>query len=207
MIRMHTPVLILGSTGRLGKALCRRLEMQTGITALPRRMLDATDAAAVDEVLRCVRPVFVINAVAYTAVDRAQTECDDAWRLNAEVPSALAAACARHGAALIHYSSGYVYDGHTSVPYVETDEAKPASVYGASKLAGDEAVLVSPAAALVLRTNWLYGDAGDFVQTMLSRVRTHDTVRVVCDQWGGAHVDRASRCGHGTHRRQRAGQP
>lgn len=177
--------LILGRNGQLGWALERRLQGRADVVALGRDALDLADAAAVAAAVDAARPTVVFNAAAYTAVDRAETEVDAAYAVNARAPGALAAACARHGAILVHYSTDYVFDGSKAGRWVETDATGPLSVYGASKLAGEQAVLDTRCAAVILRTSWVYGDhGGNFAKTMLRLATERDTLRVVADQHG-----------------------
>jgi dTDP-4-dehydrorhamnose reductase len=178
-------LLILGRDGQLGWALERRAAGLGDVTSLGRAELDLTDLDAIAARVASLRPDLVFNAAAYTAVDRAEQERALAFRVNAEAPGALAAACAAHGAALVHYSTDYVFDGRKAGPYVETDPTGPAGVYGASKLAGEQAVLASGCAAVVLRTSWVYGDhGGNFAKTMLRLATERDALRVVADQHG-----------------------
>jgi dTDP-4-dehydrorhamnose reductase len=177
--------LILGRNGQLGWALERRLQGRLDLVALGRDALDLADASAVAAAVDAARPTVVFNAAAYTAVDRAETEVDAAYAVNARAPGALAAACARHGALLVHYSTDYVFDGTKAGRWVETDPTGPLSVYGASKLAGEQAILETPCAAVILRTSWVYGEHGaNFAKTMLRLATERDTLRVVCDQHG-----------------------
>ncbi|MFM1990471.1 MAG: hypothetical protein RJA99_3428 [Pseudomonadota bacterium] len=177
--------LILGRNGQLGWALERRLQGRADVVALGRDALDAADPAALAAAVDAARPTVVFNAAAYTAVDRAETEVDAAYAVNARAPGVLAAACAKHGAILVHYSTDYVFDGSKAGRWVETDATGPLSVYGASKLAGEEAVLATPCAAVILRTSWVYGDHGaNFAKTMLRLATERDALRVVADQHG-----------------------
>ena len=130
-------------------------------------------------------PCLVINAAAYTAVDAAESDEAAAFRANRDGPAELARLCATAGIPLIHVSTDYVYDGEKPSAYVETDPVAPRSVYGASKLAGETAVLASGARAIILRTAWVYAATGrNFVRTMLNLAQTRDTLRVVADQQG-----------------------
>jgi dTDP-4-dehydrorhamnose reductase len=177
--------LILGRNGQLGWALERRLAGHAEVIALGRAELDLADPAAVAAALDTVRPDVVLNAAAYTAVDRAETERELAFAVNARAPEALAGACRRHGTMLIHYSTDYVFDGSKTAPWVEDDPTGPLNVYGASKLAGEQAIEASGCAAAVLRTSWVYGDhGGNFAKTMLRLATERDTLRVVADQHG-----------------------
>ena len=180
-----TKTLILGRTGQLGWALARSAPADADVVELGRTDVDFADARAVEAAVDSVRPAVVLNAVAYTAVDRAEQDRDAAYAVNAASPAALAAACARHGAVLVHYSTDYVFDGRADRAYRETDPTGPLGVYGASKLAGEQAVLATPAAAIVLRTSWVYGEhGGNFLKTMLRLASERDALRVVADQRG-----------------------
>jgi dTDP-4-dehydrorhamnose reductase len=177
--------MILGRNGQLGWALERRLHGEPGLIVLGRAELDLADAGAVAAALESTRPQVVFNAAAYTAVDRAETDRDTAFAVNARAPEALAAACARVGAILVHYSTDYVFDGSKAGRWVETDPTGPLSVYGESKLAGEQALAASPCASVVLRTSWVYGDHGaNFAKTMLRLATERDALRVVSDQHG-----------------------
>lgn len=147
--------------------------------------LDLTQPAQIRAVTRDLRPELILNAAAYTAVDRAEAEPVLARVLNAEAPALLAAEAARLGAGIIHYSTDYVYDGSKRDPWLESDAPGPLGVYGATKLAGDEAVLGSGARAVVLRTAWVYSAHGhNFLRTMLRLGREQERLRVVSDQIG-----------------------
>lgn len=187
--------LILGMHGQLGWSLERRAAALGDVLALGRDELDLADPQAIADCIASVRPTLVLNAAAYTAVDRAEQERDLAFGVNARGPEALAIACATHGSALIHYSTDYVFDGRKAGAYVETDATGPINVYGASKLAGEQAVLESGCAAIVLRTSWVYGDhGGNFAKTMLRLATERESLRVVADQrgtptWAGRLAD------------------
>lgn len=181
---MSGPVLILGAGGQVGQAT-RDALAQAGraVVGLDRGELDVTDDAALDAAFRRLRPAVVINAAAYTAVDRAEAEPEAAQAVNGRAPGLVAAAARLHGAALIHLSTDYVFDGRKGAPYDEADPAVPLSVYGRSKRAGEEAVLRSGAAGAVVRTSWLLG-AGGFVDAVLSRAQAGEPLRIVEDQKG-----------------------
>ncbi len=132
-----------------------------------------------------MQPTLVVNAAAWTAVDAAEKEVDAAYRANRDGPATLARLCARDGVPLIHISTDYVFDGAKPTPYTEQDPTGPTGVYGASKLAGEQAVLDSGAKAAVLRTAWVYNATGkNFVRTMLNAAQKVSTLRVVADQFG-----------------------
>jgi len=166
-------ILIAGAHGQLGLALARRL---AGAHQLRERCAQA---------IADTRPDLVLNCAAYTAVDRAESERDAAFAVNAAGAGNLASACRDAGATLVHFSTDYVFDGAAGQPYVESDRVAPQSVYGASKLAGERAVIDSGADHLILRLSWVYGnDGGNFYKTMLRLAAERPTLRVVADQWG-----------------------
>jgi dTDP-4-dehydrorhamnose reductase len=183
--RLALKTLILGRTGQLGWALERRAAGLGDVVAFGRRDLDLANPKAVADRIAAIRPDVVFNAAAYTAVDRAESERDLAFSLNAGVPETLAAVCAVQGALLIHYSTDYVFDGLKAGAYLESDPTAPVNVYGASKLAGEQAIMASRCAAVVLRTAWVYGDHGNnFAKTILRLATERDRLAVVADQHG-----------------------
>ncbi|MBL1076222.1 dTDP-4-dehydrorhamnose reductase [Nocardia sp. 2] len=173
-------VVVTGAHGQLGRALLR---LSPDAHGFGRDELDITDADAVRGI---VNPGDVlVNCAAYTAVDQAEREVDAAFAVNATGPAVLAAACAAAGARLIHVSTDYVFPGNASKPYEPEDPTGPATVYGRSKLAGEQAVLECAPDAHIVRTAWVYtGRGGDFVATMRRLERERDTVNVVNDQIG-----------------------
>ena len=178
-------ILILGGSGQVGFELQRALAPLGNCIAPGRRSLDLQDAAAVVRLLDELRPTLIVNAAAWTAVDAAEKARDEAFRLNAALPAQLADYCASHSATLVHYSSDYVYPGDGDTAWRETSETGPLSVYGKSKLAGDEAVLASGADALIFRTSWVYSARGhNFMKTMLRLARERVALRIVGDQIG-----------------------
>ncbi|MCW2387058.1 dTDP-4-dehydrorhamnose reductase [Sphingobium sp. B11D3B] len=178
-------VIITGAGGQLGQALQRCAPEDADIVALDRAALDIGDAAAVSACVAEVQPALILNAAAYTAVDKAESDRDLAWRINADGPGNLARAAASSGANLVHVSTDFVFDGTSGMPYRPDSPVAPLGVYGASKRAGEEAVLAASPQALIVRTAWVYGDTGhNFVRTMLRLVAERDEVRVVADQIG-----------------------
>lgn len=178
------PILVTGGTGQLAQAL-RQAAGGRQLIGVGRPEFDFDRPDALVPLLVRTAPSLIINAAAYTAVDRAETEPDAAHRANAEGPGLLARHCADAGIKLIHVSTDYVFDGAKGAPYVESDPPNPIGVYGASKLAGEQAVLASGAQAIVLRTSWVYSSVGrNFVLTMLNAARKTDRLRVVADQIG-----------------------
>ncbi len=179
-------VMITGARGQVGRAVIGAAPRSAQLIAVTHDELDIADAQAVDRVVTATWPDVVVNAAAYTAVDRAETEIEQARLANAAGPANLARSTAKCGARLIHLSTNFVFDGMSSAPYRPEDPAKPLSVYGATKLAGELAVLeIIPACSVVLRTAWVYDATGrNFVLTMLRLMRECGTVRVVADQFG-----------------------
>ena len=175
-----------GAGGQVGTEL-RRLAGPSGWDLVPtdRPSLNITDRTSVDAAIARNRPDIVINAAAYTAVDRAETEEAAAWAGNCDGPANLAAACRAAGIPLIHISTDYVFSGSKQGPYAEHDPVDPLGVYGASKAAGEGAVRDALAEHVILRTAWLYSAHGhNFVKTMLRLAETHPSLRVVADQRG-----------------------
>ncbi len=179
-------LLILGCAGQIGHELTRAV-LPAGFarTAIDRGELDLTQREAVFAEFARARPEIVINAAAYTAVDRAESEPDAAWAANAEAPGHLAAACSRTGAALIHLSTDYVFDGTKPGPYREDDPVSPLSSYGRGKAAGERAVRAALAAHVIVRTAWVYSAHGqNFVKTILRLASERPVLRIVADQHG-----------------------
>lgn len=190
-------LLVIGRSGQLARALADAVPGGWTGTFHGRDELDLMRPGAAAQVIAAERPELVINAAAWTAVDLAETEHDLVFRLNAEAAGEIAEACAAAGAALIHISTDYVFDGTKSGPYTEDDPAGPANVYGASKLAGERAAIgVNPRTA-VLRTAWVYAPWGrNFVRTMLRLAQTRPRLRIVADQRGTptSALDLAAAC-------------
>jgi len=184
-------LLLLGGNGQLGRELRRSLPALGQVITATRdgtqaqRAADFLQPEMLGPLIRDVAPDVVVNAAAYTAVDRAETEREAAFCVNASGPEALARACAETGALLLHYSTDYVFNGTASRPWRETDPTAPLGVYGASKLAGERAIAASGARHIILRTAWVYAAHGNnFLQTMLRLARERDILRVVVDQIG-----------------------
>jgi dTDP-4-dehydrorhamnose reductase len=182
-------ILITGANGQLGSCL---RDLAADYQDLYRfyytdvDTLDITDAAAVEKYIVDNRIDIILNAAAYTAVDRAEDDQENAYRINCTAVGILAEAAKRHGLFLVHISTDYVFSGESETPYVETDTPAPMSVYGSTKLAGERAIVGSGCRAVVIRTSWLYSEYGhNFVKTMLKLGREREEVRVVCDQIGG----------------------
>jgi len=176
-------------TGREGQVVSSLLEAGqlagVDVIAIGRPQLDLANPDTVIEAITAARPDVVVSAAAYTAVDQAEDEPDLAFRVNAVGAGKVAQAAARLGVPVIHLSTDYVFDGSASGSYVETDATAPASVYGASKLAGEQAVAAANPRNLILRTAWVYSPFGkNFVKTMLRLAADRDEISVVADQWG-----------------------
>ena len=178
-------VLITGCNGQLGRALNKLLaNKDIEIINTDVDNLDICDAAQVSALIKKEQPDTIINCAAHTAVDKCETDRENAARINALGPKNLAAAAKETGAQLVQVSTDYVFDGNVSKPYVETDTPCPQSVYGSTKLDGERAVMEIMDRYYIIRTAWLYGDGTNFVKTMLRLAKEHDTITVVNDQFG-----------------------
>ncbi|MCE1162933.1 MAG: dTDP-4-dehydrorhamnose reductase [Thiomonas sp.] len=178
-------LLLLGADGQVGWELRRSLLPLGTVLPMTRAQADLSDLTGLKALLDRERPDVVVNAAAYTAVDKAETEPELAQRINADAPQGLADYAARTGAWLVHYSTDYVFDGTKPAPYTESDAPKPQSVYGRSKLAGEQAIAASGCRHLMLRTSWVFAArGGNFAKTMLRLAAERDSLRVVADQIG-----------------------
>lgn len=178
-------ILLTGTTGQLGWELRRTLAAQGELICPGRDALDLSRPETVAAAVAAIAPDIVVNPAAYTAVDKAESEPDVAFAVNRDAVAELARACQRRDALLLHYSTDYVFDGHKPSAYSVTDATGPVSVYGASKLAGEEAIRASGCRHLIARTAWVYGGRGkNFLLTMLKLARERDSLRVVGDQFG-----------------------
>lgn len=188
-------ILLLGANGQVGHELRRSLADLGNIVVTTRSGLLEGDVAcevadfdqpgSLSALVDRISPDIVVNAVAYTAVDRAEDDIAAAYRANAEAPGELALACVRHDALLVHYSTDYVFDGQGSRPYRPDDATAPLGVYGSSKLAGEQAIQASGCRHMIFRTAWVYGNHGNnFMRTMLRVGAERDQLRVVADQIG-----------------------
>jgi len=178
-------ILLTGRNGQVGYELERALQGFGDIVALDRAAMDLRDPDKVREVIRSVKPALIVNAAAYTAVDRAEDESELAMRVNAEAPAVMAEEAGRLGAGLIHYSTDYVFDGTKSGSYAEDDVPNPLNAYGRSKLAGEQAIRASGAPHLILRTSWVYGTRGkNFLRIVQRLAQQRDELRIVADQFG-----------------------
>ncbi|OOF45961.1 dTDP-4-dehydrorhamnose reductase [Rodentibacter trehalosifermentans] len=178
--------LITGAKGQVGYCLTQQLQGKHEILAVDRDELDITDQSAVKKTIENFRPDIIINAAAHTAVDKAETEVELSEAINVKGPQYLAEAAKNVGAAILHISTDYVFDGQQKGKYKETDATDPQGVYGKTKLAGEQAVVKANDKFIVLRTAWVFGEHGNnFVKTMLRLAKTRDTLGVVADQIGG----------------------
>ena len=176
------PILVIGARGQIGSALVKRL----GTTlATDRSMLDLSRPDGIPAVLDRLQPDMIVNAAAYTAVDQAESESNLAYCVNAEAPGAIARWAAKQGIAFVHLSSDYVFDGSGQRPWSEDDTPRPLSVYGASKLAGEEQVRSASGPSLVIRTSWVYASEGNnFLRAIAKAASRQRELRVVADQIG-----------------------
>jgi dTDP-4-dehydrorhamnose reductase len=185
MSEFARPILLTGATGQVGWELARALAPLGPVVAVDHERVDLADSDELRRFVRDVEPAAIVNAAAHTAVDRAESERDLAFAVNAEAPGVLADEAARIGGVIVHYSTDYVYSGDSGTPYVEGDPANPLSVYGASKFEGDCRVIQSGAAHLIFRTSWVYAARGhNFLRTMMRLSRERESLRVVSDQIG-----------------------
>ena len=178
-------ILIVGNAGQLGRELEKIFAGVGLIVGVDRESVDLADAAQTRELVRRVAPDLILNAAAYTAVDRAESERDLSYAINEGAPRVLAEEALRGNALFVHYSTDYIFDGSKSSPWIETDGPNPLNVYGASKLAGERAVENAGGKYLIFRTSWVYGPHGNnFLLTMLRLARERDRLSIVDDQIG-----------------------
>lgn len=183
-------ILLFGRNGQVGWELQRSLAPLGEVVALGSAGEDGlcgdlADSEGIARTIRAVRPDAIVNAAAYTAVDKAESEADRAVQVNAVAPGVMAAEAAQLGAWLVHYSTDYVFDGSGSRPWREDDPTGPLSVYGRSKLAGEQRIAAAHAKHLILRTSWVYAArGGNFAKTMLRLARERDRLTVIDDQYG-----------------------
>ena len=182
-------------TGQVGRALFGTLQPIGSVVAADRALLDLSRPGDISASLDGIAPDVIIKPAAYTAVDRAEDERDLALRVNGEAPAAIARWAAAHGAPLIHFSTDYVFDGTGTRPWHEDDRPAPLSAYGASKLAGEEAVRASGAPHLIIRTSWVYAAKGaNFLRTIARLAGERKELRIVADQIGAPTAARISSC-------------
>lgn len=184
--------LVFGETGQVARSLGTHLRSLESAVFLDRGQVDLSHPDSVRRAIEAVGPDIVVNAAAYTAVDRAESEPDLARAVNADAPAAMAKACAETGAWLIHYSTDYVFDGSAAEPYTEDDAVSPLNVYGRTKLEGEDAIRDALTRHLIVRTSWVYSNHGNnFLNTMIRLSRERDELSIVNDQtgsptWAGA---------------------
>ena len=186
---MMQKILLLGANGQVGHALQTTLKPLGEVVCCTRADLDLSSLAAqpdtLDLLVQRVKPTIIVNASAYTAVDRAEAEPELANLLNAQVPGMLGAAAQKLGACVVHYSTDYVFDGKKAGAYQESDQTNPLSVYGRSKLEGERLLSLNCKRSIVLRTSWVVGaEGGNFLKTMLKFAQERDALRIVSDQQG-----------------------
>jgi dTDP-4-dehydrorhamnose reductase len=191
-------ILVTGKDGQVGFELLRSLARQGQVIAVGREQMDLSDPDTIRRTVREISPDLIVNAAAYTAVDQAESEPELALAVNGIAPGILAEEAKRLGAALIHYSTDYVFDGNlfdgnkAAAPYTEDDEPRPLNVYGRTKLAGERAIQAVDAPHLILRTSWIYGTRGkNFLLTILRLARERDELSIVDDQVGAPTWSRA----------------
>ncbi len=179
-------ILLIGTTGQLGWELNRSLNVLGEVAAFDYPEIDLEHPEMIRDLIRRVQPRLVVNAAAYTAVDKAEVEQDRAWKINAIAPGILAEEAERLKAVCIHYSTDYVFNGQKREPYVETDETGPINFYGRSKLEGEHLVQNADGAYVILRTSWVYSlrQQGGFVNKVLEWARQREVLRIVEDQVG-----------------------
>jgi len=177
-------ILLTGRNGQLGCELERALQPVGEVIGTDRAALDLGSADAIRRVIREVKPDVVVNAAAYTAVDKAETEEALALKVNGVAPGVMADEAKRAGALLVHYSTDYVFDGRKSTPYLEDDAVNPLSAYGRTKLEGERRIRAAGCRHLIVRTAWVYGNGGNFVRAILRQADRGAPLRVVNDQFG-----------------------
>ena len=181
-----TTILLIGARGQVGQELCLRLGVTGSLVAVDRTQLDLTNSEAIRQCIQETQPEIIVNAAAYTAVDRAESESEIAHAVNATAPTIMAKEAQSLGTLLIHLSTDYVFNGLHCAPYVESTPPAPTNVYGVSKLAGENGIRQSCPNHVIIRTAWVYGTQGkgNFVKTMLRLGAEREKVRVVADQIG-----------------------
>jgi dTDP-4-dehydrorhamnose reductase len=189
---MKLKILLTGKTGQVGRELDRLLPQLGEVVALDRQQLDLARPAEIRRIIREVQPGLIVSAAAYTAVDLAEKEEAIARAINADAPAVLAAEAKKVGAALVHYSTDYVFDGSKRTPYEEDDPPNPINAYGRTKLAGEQAIRESGVPHLIFRTEWVYAKQGrNFLLTILKLATQREELRIVSDQIGAPTSSRA----------------
>ena len=179
-------VLLIGAKGQVGQELQVTLPYLGEVISIGREELDLTNSEKISQLIREIHPDYLVNAAAYTAVDKAETEPDLAYSINAIAPKIMAESAEKIKAKFLHISTDYVFDGRKNTPYLETDLTNPLGVYGQSKLRGEEEIKTVNSQAIILRTAWVYGSYGksNFVKTMLRLGKEREELKVVVDQVG-----------------------
>ncbi len=178
-------ILLTGATGQVGGELLKTLKSLGDVVAPDRMTMDLANSDSIRQTIRAIRPRWIVNPGAYTAVDKAEGEPHLAYAINAEAVKTIGEEAHALGAGVIHFSTDYVFDGSGNEPYAETDTVGPVSVYGASKLAGEKALAESGAGHMIFRTSWVYGATGkNFLLTILKLARERETLKIVADQHG-----------------------
>jgi dTDP-4-dehydrorhamnose reductase len=181
-----TKVLLIGAKGQVGQELQLTLPQLGEVISISREELDLTNSEKIGQLIREIHPDYLVNAAAYTAVDKAETEPELAYSINATAPKIMAESAEKIQAKFLHISTDYVFDGRKNTPYLETDLTNPLGVYGQSKLRGEEEIKTVNSQAIILRTAWVYGSYGksNFVKTMLRLGKEREELKVVVDQLG-----------------------
>lgn len=188
---MKPTILLIGTNGQVGRELNRMLPRLGEVTPLDRQRLDLTKPEEIRRAIRTFRPAFVVNAAAYTAVDKAESEEAVARAINAEAPGVMAEEAKKIGASLIHFSTDYVFDGSKTTPCDEDDPTGPQSVYGRTKLEGERAIQALDVPHLIFRTAWVYATQGrNFLLTILRLATQREELRIVRDQFGAPTLSR-----------------
>lgn len=178
-------ILLLGKDGQVGHELQRTLLPLGDVIAMGRQDANLEDPTSIERALHSHSPAIIVNAAAYTAVDKAESEENKARRINADAVALLAKYASRTKALLVHYSTDYVYDGQKDSPYVETDSTGPQSAYGRTKMEGEHAIVLSNCNALIFRTSWVFSAyGGNFIKTIMRLAGERDSLGIVADQFG-----------------------
>ena len=182
---MKPAILLIGTNGQVGRELNRMLPRVGDVTALDRQLLELTKPEEIRRAIRTYRPALIVNAAAYTAVDKAESEEALARAINAEAPAVMAEEAKKIGASVVHFSTDYVFDGSKTTPYEEDDPTNPQNVYGKTKLEGERAIQASGTPYLIFRTAWVYATQGrNFLLTILRLATQREELRIVRDQIG-----------------------
>lgn len=188
---VQKPILLIGKTGQLGSEICQLLGHTSSFVAVDRSQLDLANSEQIRDLIQQVQPSVVVNCAAYTAVDLAEDQEALAYQVNVEAVRVIAQECAKQQALFIHYSTDYLFDGSSKVPYVETDVPAPLNVYGKTKWLGEEAIREEHDKHLILRTSWVYGVSGkNFLKTILRLIDQKKPLRIVADQFGVPNYSR-----------------